>query len=65
MVAAHSSDLRGRIVHYYNYQGGTVREVANIFNVSPGFVHVTLLIYTGSMVRPQIHTPNQDVVTES
>ena len=38
MVAAYSSDLRERIVRYY-YQGETMREVANTFNISLGFVH--------------------------
>ena len=38
MVAAYSSDLRERIVQCY-HQGETMRTVADIFNVSVGFVH--------------------------
>ncbi|KAF9779668.1 Homeodomain-like protein, partial [Thelephora terrestris] len=38
MVAAHSSDLRERIVRCY-HQGETMRAVADTFNVSVGFVH--------------------------
>ena len=38
MVAAHSSHLREKIVRCY-HQGETMRSVAEIFNVSVGFVH--------------------------
>ena len=39
MVTAYSSDLREWIVQCYYYQGETMREVVNTFNVSLGFVH--------------------------
>ena len=44
MVAAYSPDLRERIVQFY-YRGRTMREVADVFNVSLGFVHHVVNLY--------------------
>ena len=44
MVAAYSPDLRERVVQHY-LQGETMRTVADIFNVSVGFVHNVVDLY--------------------
>ena len=45
MVAAYSFDLRERVVWQFYYQGQTMREVADVFNVSVGFVHHVVNLY--------------------